>query len=306
MASASVPLVALSSLCDDVVEHAAQQIETCPDQRIVDRVWKMIRDMGGISINQITQVMLVYSYTIRKPPEAANKVLSQAMTSVYNPTVLKKEYKKQPTNEKIIDYLDTINQAGVCMLAADLCTEVNYRFTRPVVCEFISRLGSGAKTNQLAKELDLHHLDDSQPPEGEVGWIPEATRLYNTIRKVASRGTKEGNAKKFYKEIYMACEETEELLKAFKEGSCCYDKEVVMISWMDEIMKIFSKPDYLEVQGISYQLLKNLSYKVTTLRNSLCKSKKKREKLLRRCVESPVSFISLSSLLQNHKKRILW
>ncbi|AED98373.1 ML [Jos virus] len=272
---ATKPLRPLGTICSDDASLAITQMENSPDEAVCGRIWKMHRDQPHSSPLLLAQLMLTFKFMTKKIPEGLTQVLSRFATAKYNAGELRKEFLSKTSSLEVCDLVQSLDEIGVLVLATQICKDVRYSLTRPILSEFLSRArdGGGCASNpeHLAQHYQAMELDDSAPEPQLSGWQPEAIKLHNTIRKVAAMGKQEGKVGKFYSEILQACDQTKELLDALDQGKCSYDREVVLIGWMDEIIKIFSKPDYLEAKGVSYQVLKNVSNKVSLLRESICK-----------------------------------
>ncbi|AHB34059.1 matrix [Upolu virus] len=270
---AAKPLLSLSSLCSEDAVHAIAQMENAPEEAICNRIWKMHRDQAHSSPLLLAQLMLCYKFLLHKTPEGATATLARFPTSMYNAKELKKEFLSRNTTVQVCDMVQKLDELGVLVLAVQLCTDVRYSITKPILAEFLSRAKEGGGLSMDPEHLAGHYsamdLDTTPPESSQPGWQAEAVRLHNTIRKVASTGKQEGKVSRFYAEILQACDQTKELLDALDSGKHAYDRSVVLIGWMDEIIKIFSKPDYLEAKGVSYHVLKTISNKISLLRDSI-------------------------------------
>nr|AAO49493.1 ML [Thogotovirus thogotoense]QOQ34659.1 interferon antagonist [Thogotovirus thogotoense] len=261
------PVRSFSEVCCAEARAAIIQMENNPDETVCNRIWKIHRDLQSSNLTTTVQVMMVYRFISKRVPEGCFAILSGVNTGMYNPRELKRSYVQSLSTGTSCEFLRSLDKLAKNLLAVHVCSDVKMSLNKRQVIDFLS--GEEDPALHTAEHLTSLALDDSPSAVVYSGWQQEAIKLHNTIRKIATMRPADSKAGRFYSDILSACDQTKELLDAFDQGKLAYDRDVVLIGWMDEIIKIFSKPDYLEAKGVSYQVLKNVSNKVALLRESI-------------------------------------
>lgn len=99
--------------------------------------------------------------------------------------------------------------------------------------------------------------------------IDEITKKMNLLTVVTKNPTKNPILRKCFEDIIECTTNLQGLLGSLEGASASYEPMDIYVGWLKSVRVILNKPDYLESQGIYYEILKGVSDDLVRIYNSI-------------------------------------
>nr|UDY81322.1 MAG: M protein [Varroa orthomyxovirus-1]UDY81346.1 MAG: M protein [Varroa orthomyxovirus-1] len=254
----------------DIQERAKSMVMT-RDSHLSNREWKMVKDMHGLAIGSKMELALVYKHLFAGMPEGFWSLKQSVATVGTSGELLYQGYKSQASEAGRSLYLKGVHPANIPALCYEIVKDVKTPLYLVQLLELLNLLNNmkPSHDDQLATLVSNSSIEEEQCETYDDHWISECIKISNTLDCVIEPLLKAKPVSSAVTAIHDANRELHRLVKSIGNAEQSYDKNIIYMGWIDAMLSIANSPDYLNLKGIAYSVIKNSFDRLNAIRSSL-------------------------------------